>query len=100
MGFESGQHDEIEAIDNCKSFIYLALVYTKIMSKELVIGFKAHYTILKSNANALSKIFEVVYLHQIRENDMFKMKEGFQSFQSIDKGIILATSNLKEIKSC
>ena len=34
LGFESGQHDDKEAIDNCISFIHLALIYAEIINKD------------------------------------------------------------------
>lgn len=99
LGFESGQHDEKEAIDNCESFIYLALVNAKLIAKKEIPYLKVYQNELKSNANNLSKIFEVIYLYQIQNNDVFKMKSGFKSFQNIGKGTILATNNTEAIAS-
>jgi succinylglutamate desuccinylase len=99
LGFESGQHDEKEAIDNCISFIYLALVYAEMIPKDKVPQFQEHYSQLQSNANHVSEIFEVIYLHHIKDNEVFKMKPGFESFQKIKKGIPIASSDTKEVKS-
>ncbi|MEM5565687.1 succinylglutamate desuccinylase/aspartoacylase family protein [Psychroserpens sp. AS72] len=99
LGFESGQHDEKEAIDNCISFIYLALVYAEILPKETILQFQEYYNQLQKNANHLSEIFEIVYLYRIKEDEVFKMNNGFKSFQSIEKGTILATSNQQNIES-
>lgn len=99
LGFESGQHDEKEAIDNCISFIHLALVFAKIMTADEVPDFQEHYDQLQFNAHDVTDIFEVVFLHQIKTNDDFKMKEGFESFQNITKGTVLATHNKEILKS-
>ncbi len=99
LGFESGQHDEKEAIDNCISFIFLTLVYAEIIDRIHIDAFENYYQQLQSNAQQVSDIFEVVYLHQIQKDEVFKMKEGFKSFQNITKETVLATSNQKMIKS-
>ncbi|WP_299332949.1 succinylglutamate desuccinylase/aspartoacylase family protein [uncultured Psychroserpens sp.] len=98
LGFESGQHEEKEAIDNSISFIYQALVHAKIMDKETVPDFKKYHELLKSNSENLTEIFEVVYLHRLKEGDNFKMKEGFKSFQPVKKGTVLATSNGEDLE--
>lgn len=99
LGFESGQHDEKEAIDNCVYFIYLSLVYAGIVEEAKLDELQSYYQSLKSNAKSLDQIFEVVYLHRIRKYEEFKMKNGFQSFQKIERGIPIAISNNREIRS-
>nr|WP_321233917.1 succinylglutamate desuccinylase/aspartoacylase family protein [uncultured Psychroserpens sp.] len=98
LGFESGQHDDEEAIDNCISFIYLALVYSEIITNETIFQFQEHYNQLESNANYLSEIFEVIYLHRIKSDEVFIMKPSFKSFQRIKKGTAIAMSNAQEVK--
>ncbi|SDR73618.1 Succinylglutamate desuccinylase / Aspartoacylase family protein [Formosa sp. Hel1_31_208] len=99
LGFESGQHDEQEAVENCISFIYLVLVYAKLIEKEKLPAFDQYYSELQTNAKHLSDIFEVVYLHRIRRNEVFKMMNGFQSFERVQKGTSIAFSNNEVIKS-
>ncbi|MBO6605337.1 succinylglutamate desuccinylase/aspartoacylase domain-containing protein [Psychroserpens sp.] len=99
LGFESGQHDEQEAIENSMFFIYLSLVFAGVLTKAQIPKFETHYENLKTNAKALDQIFEVVYLHRIRKYEEFKMKNGFQSFQKVERGIPLAVSNNRDIRS-
>lgn len=99
LGFESGQHDEVQAISNHISFAYLALVYTKIIDKENVSDRKKHFNRLKKASENESEISEVVHLHKILKSENFKMLNGFKSFQNIKKGTKLAMSNNKEILS-
>ena len=47
----------------------------------------------------LNKFFEITHLHTINSEDSFKMKEGFDSFQKIQKGVEVATSNKASIYS-
>lgn len=99
LGFESGQHEEENAISNHISFAYLALVFSKILNKEDVIDYKAHFNQLKKASQNEIEISEVIHLHKIKKNEVFKMKNGFESFQPIKKGTKLAISNNEEIVS-
>ncbi len=99
LGFESGQHDEKNAISNHISFAYLALAFTKILRKEDIPNLSEHYKrIIKASENE-TQISEVVHLHKIQKNEEFKMLNGFESFQDIKKGTKLAISNNQEIIS-
>ena len=93
LGFESGQHDDHQAVLNSVSFAYLTMVFSGLISKDALPGFTAHYNRLKSESNGLSELFEVVYLYRIKPDESFKMKDGFDSFQDVKKHNIIATSN-------
>lgn len=99
LGFESGQHDELDAVLNCESFIYLSLVYTQAMDKEKLLDFDMHYNQLRKQSDNISDIFEVSYLYRIKPDENFKMKPGFKSFQIISKGTLLAESNSQAVLS-
>ena len=99
VGFESGQHDELASIKNHESFIYLLLVYTRILKQEDLAEFSHHYNKLKKASKNNSDIFEVIHMHKIKKNDNFKMQNGFKSFEPIQKGDFLATSNGIKIKA-
>lgn len=99
LGFESGQHDEKDAITNGIAFIYLSLVFTSVINKANILNYEKYYNQLKNASNGLTEIFEIVYLHKIENNDTFKMLNGFKSFQFIKKGTTLARNNNKEVKS-
>ena len=99
IGFESGQHDEINSIKNHISFVFLALVYARVIKQEDITDFKEQYNNIKNASKNHSEIYEVIDLHRIQQNEVFKMINGFKSFQPIKKGIFLAESNGKQIKS-
>jgi succinylglutamate desuccinylase len=99
LGFESGQHDDAEAVSNCISFIYLTLVFTSAIDIQSIIGYQIYYNQLQRNSRNLESIFEVVHLHRIKKGENFKMKGGFESFQNIKKGTVIATNNNKSIVS-
>ncbi|HAB26876.1 MAG TPA: aspartoacylase, partial [Xanthomarina gelatinilytica] len=93
LGFESGQHDELDAVLNCEAFIYLSLVFTQALDKDSIKDFQMHYNRLKHQSKNISEIFEITYLYKIKPQEHFKMLEGFKSFQAISKGTHLAQSN-------
>jgi Succinylglutamate desuccinylase / Aspartoacylase family len=93
LGFESGQHNDKSAVTNCAAFIYLSLVFSRVIEENNVLNYYQYYNQLKINATNNNQIFEVVYLHKIKEGEVFKIKKGFKSFQTICKGQVLAISN-------
>ncbi|WP_223032365.1 succinylglutamate desuccinylase/aspartoacylase family protein [Hanstruepera marina] len=99
LGFESGQHDEKDAITNSQAFIYLSLVYAKAIKAESVLGFQMHYKQLQEQSYNIQDAFEVTYLHRVRPEDHFKMVEGFKSFEKINKKMVLANDKEGEITS-
>ena len=98
LGFESGQHDDVEAVVNARAFVNLALFYSGVLKKENI-HFSYCFNQLKSAANNISSVFEIVHLHSINQADSFRMINGFKSFQQIKKGTKLAVSNNITIKS-
>lgn len=98
LGFESGQHDDISAINNSVAFINLTLQYSGAL-KTRSSKMKNYYDELKFQSANLNDIFEIIYLYRIHEGEGFKMNNGFKSFQSIHSGKQLATTNTKIVKA-
>lgn len=96
LGFESGQHIDKKAISNNIAFIYLALEFTNILKS---INSKANYDLLKSSSQNLTEVFEVIYLHSIKDTDKFENLPSFKSFETIRKGELIAQHNGKEIRA-
>lgn len=99
LGFESGQHDDLNAITNNIAFIYLALVFSGILKADHITNFSDHYKQLQTQAAHIVDVFEVIYLHKIQCNETFTMINGFKSFQVINKGVLIAISNRRELKA-
>ncbi len=99
LGFESGQHTDPEAIKNCEAFIFLALKHSGNLIVNEAKEVKKNENILKTASQNLASIFEVIYKYHIQPKEMFFMQDGFESFQDIEKGTALATTNGKPIYS-
>ncbi len=99
LGFESGQHDQRDAITNSIAFIYLCLELTNSIDRKNIPNFTKYCNQLKRESRITTGFYEIIDIHKIKPNDSFKMLNGFENFQSINKGEILALSNLEKIKS-
>lgn len=98
FGYEAGQHDAESTIDNHEALIWLGLVNSGILSKEDCPHFEKHYEIL-AEATGKPRIVEIRYRHAIAEADNFKMELGYENFQPIKKGELLAEDKNGAIKA-
>ena len=96
LGFESGQHDSNNAVLNNIAFIHLALGCSNVVKTT---GTSKHNKFLKSVSQNSSDIFEVIYLHQIKDSDVFEILPAFKSFEPIKKRDLIALHNGQEISS-
>jgi len=99
LGFESGQHDDLNAITNNVAFIYLSLIFAGALKRDEVQNFNDYCDILANASNQDKEVYEVVYLHRLLKTKDFKMKPNFKSFQNVKKGEQLATEENKIIES-
>lgn len=99
LGFESGQHTDPQAIQSCEAFVYLVLNYTNNLINSEIKKIEDYKNELKSASKSIDSIFEVVFKYHIEPDENFKMYQGFESFQPIKKGTLLANSGGKDIYS-
>jgi len=85
IGFESGQHDQLESIEMHKHFIKMSMKITGVNR-----GIDSRTT---KNQNPTPTFYEIVYRHAIDNSISFNMCPGFENFQQIVKGEILAYNN-------
>ncbi|MGB5941738.1 MAG: succinylglutamate desuccinylase/aspartoacylase family protein [Leeuwenhoekiella sp.] len=96
--FEGGQHDEPAAVENHEGMIWLAISNACGLDLEALDTFpEAAKKLVAKREN--QKTFEIKYRHALKDDDTFKMQPGFENFQKIEKGELLAIHNGKEIKS-
>lgn len=97
LGFEAGQHTDKTAIDNQEALIWLALVHSGILAAEDV-DVEKYGEILK-DAMGERRIIEIRHRHAITEADKFRMKLGYENFQPVKKGEVLAKDRNGKIKA-
>lgn len=99
LGFEAGQHDKEESVDNSVAFLWLALVAAKCMNKKDL----ANYSFYKNSLSLFNEsqdFYKIDYKYTIKPFEKFKMVKGYRNFQEIVKHELLAFSNNAEIESC
>jgi hypothetical protein len=97
LGFESGQHNEETAVKNNIAFLWLTLVFSGGIDQQAVSDFDMYYRDLKSSANEDSNFYEVAHRQELKSTDDFSMLKGFESFQQVTHGTLLAIQNKKKI---
>lgn len=99
LGFEAGQHFAEKTIDNHEALIWLALVNAGILKKEDFADYQKHFETLEK-ASGKARIVEIRHRESVSpETDGFEMKKGYNNFQPIQKGEVLAHNNKGEIKA-
>lgn len=98
LGFEGGRHDSPETIANHEALVWLALENTGILERRDIPDAKFHRKRL-SNETHGSQLFEIRYRHEISSTDEFAMLPGFNNFDPVMKGQILATGRTGPIRA-
>jgi hypothetical protein len=96
LGFEGGQHDSAEAIDNHEALVMSALKFAGILSDEHLI--KPFENKLALTAHGPG-IYEVRYRHAIEAVDVFTMLPGYNNFDPIRAGTVVATDRNGPIRA-
>jgi len=86
--FESGQHDDPKSVDRAVSAIINCLRAIGCVHHDVVE--EKHDELLIEYARELPKVTELVYVHKIDKEDQFIMKKGYENFQEVSVGEILA----------
>ncbi|MEJ1221428.1 succinylglutamate desuccinylase/aspartoacylase family protein [Sediminicola sp. 1XM1-17] len=99
LGFESGQHIEKEAVLNSIAFLWLTLVFSGALTKDAVPNFSDYYRQLQQSAENNRTFYDIVHRHNIAPKDKFEMLPGFESFEKISKGMVVAKVGHQEIRA-
>lgn len=98
LGFEGGQHEAKETVENHTALIWLALLNSGILAAEDIRDLSEQRQML-DRQNTGTRIFEVRYRHPVAPEDDFQMKPGFNNFDPVDAGDRLATDRNGSITS-
>jgi succinylglutamate desuccinylase len=97
LGFEAGQHTTRAAVRNQEALLWLALRHSGVVRDDAF-----EWTVYEENLKAAMgkhKIVEIRYRRAITEADEFVMEPGFETFQSVKKGDVLAHDKNGPIKA-
>ena len=95
--FEAGQHEEHKSINRAIAAIVNLMRTVKMVESDDVENI--HDQILLEYSKNLPKVTELVMRYGVHEEDEFKMKPGYTSFQKVEKGEVLATDKNGQILS-
>ncbi len=94
LGFESGQHDDMNSILNSEAFIWLMLYNLRLINNK-AFDYKRYEALLQFE----NGFYEIIYRHNLSPIHQFKMKPGFKNFSHVMKHQLIANDKLNEIKS-
>ena len=98
FGFEGGQHTSEEAVNNHEALVWLALVNSGMLAKEDVPNLETYrQTLAASTKN--QKILEVRHREALKPDDEFEMRPGFDNFDRVKRGQILAHNRKGAIRA-
>ena len=98
LGFEAGQHYAESTIDNDEALIWLALANSGVVQSSDLPEIEKRRSILQ-NSTGKPRIIEIRYRHAISPEDEFSMNPGYENFQPIKRGEILARDKNGVIKA-
>jgi predicted deacylase len=99
FGFEGGQHTSPETAANHEALVWLALVNSGILAEKDAPDIETHRRNLSKAGSAAAKILEVRYREAIKPEEEFEMNPGFENFEPVKRGQILAKNKRGAIRS-
>ena len=98
LGFEGGQHDQVETSENHEALLWLALANAGVAVADDIPELDRHRRLL-AEASGRTRIVEVLFRQPIKQDDGFAMDPGYENFQPVTKGQALARDRLGLITS-
>lgn len=96
LGFEGGQHLSVKTVETHQALVWLALTNTGILAAKDNPQFDSSHSHLSKTGNG-AQIFEVRYRHAIDLESDFEMRPGFNNFDPVRKGDVLARDKNGEV---
>jgi len=94
IGFEAGWHQDEKSALYCEAFVWQVIGKLGLVDKKKF-PFKDYNSLL----NFKKKFYEIIYKYSIMDYGKFNMISGFNNFDKIIKGQILAENKFIDIKS-
>jgi len=87
---EGGQNDLPSTVEHHVSALWLTLLSTGLLRPEDVPELELHRARLTNSARSLPAVVELRYRYGLQEGVRFEMRPGFQNFQPVGRGEVLA----------
>lgn len=95
VGFEGGQHQDPRSVDVLEAVISMALGELGLVAEPK----RDREQFLKRCGEDAPGVLEMVYRHEVHPDDHFSMLPGFESFQPVTPGQVLATDVRGDVKA-
>ncbi len=98
LGFEGGQHDAPESVENHAAAIWTGLGSAGLLPRddERVVAARA---LLDERAAGVPPVLEIRYRHGLAPEDDFRMRPGFRNFCEVHAGQVLADDARGDIEA-
>lgn len=98
LGFEGGQHFSERTVETHEALTWAALYNSGIVGREVGNGLEKWNGVLRDAAGK-SRIVEVRYRHAITPKDKFRMHAGYNNFDPVGRGEVLADDATGSVRS-
>jgi len=99
VGFESGQHTDPGSVDRAEAAAWIALETSGVVAHGSRPELAAARRLLHAASAGLPQVVEVRYREPIAPGQAFRMRPGYQSFQRVRGGEVLAENGDHDIVS-
>ena len=97
IAFEAGQHEDAHSPQRMVAWLFNTMRAVKALDNQDVAG--RYDMILKNYSRYLPKVVELLYVHTLKPNDHFQMRLGYENFQAVKAGEVLAEDQNGVIKA-
>lgn len=97
--FEGGQHQEPEAVDRSEAAVWVALVAAGLVRDGELPEAERGRELLTNVAKDLPRVLEIRYRYGIDPEGDFSMMPGYDNFQPVEAGEVLAKNGDRDVRS-
>lgn len=99
VGFEGGQNEAPTSVDHHELALWTTLITAGCIRRADVPHVRALHENLSQQTKLVPPILEIRYRHAVQPEDQFVMEPGFENFQKIEQGQLLARDRRGEIRA-
>lgn len=99
VGFEGGQNEALTSVEHHELALWTTLITAGCIRRADVPHASALHEKLAQQTKTVPPILEICYRHAVQPEDQFVMEPGFENFQRIERGQLLARDRRGEIRA-
>lgn len=99
MVFEGGQHKDPSSVESSEAAIWMELSAVGLTRPEEFPEVGWAQTTLSGMVRGLPRLLEIQHRHAVNPGDGFRMEPGFQNFQPVSAGQVLARDHHGEVRA-